>query len=222
MQATCSCHTRLCPRHRQTGSWNRKAWSALHGRTFGPNFGVGTHPTLLYIHTARDMNPTRTSIRARRPFCGLNGSGAARADPEGAPARRADVRPPARQHHQSTARCSLACFGKTVMHRKLAVIRRVGAVKEYKRVMKLGSKKRYKRVVCGRQISSCVSWASRRTRRRSARSNFNSRSQLAGRGGRRSVNCARPSWGAEVALGSMWRMLLALQVRSEPDLASQR
>ena len=32
MQAACSCHTRLCRRHRQTGSSNRKARSTLQSR----------------------------------------------------------------------------------------------------------------------------------------------------------------------------------------------
>ena len=87
MQVTCSCQTRLCRQHRQTGSSNMKARSTLQSRA-----GVGTHPTL------RICGRRQKSALSRRPSAGgrlrtAKGSGAARADQERAPARRADVRP---------------------------------------------------------------------------------------------------------------------------------
>ena len=87
MRTACSCHTRLCRQHRQTGSSNMKARSTLQSRA-----DVGTYPTL------RIYGQRQKSALSRRPSAvwrlrTTKGSGAARADPEGAPARRADVRP---------------------------------------------------------------------------------------------------------------------------------
>ena len=87
MQATCSCQTRLCRRHRQTGSSNRKARIILRSWA-----GVGTHPTLR-IHGQRQKSALSRRPSAVGRLRTGKGSGAASADPEGAPARRADVRP---------------------------------------------------------------------------------------------------------------------------------
>ena len=55
MQATRSCHTRLCRRHRQTGSSNRKARSTLQSRC-----------ALVLTHTWMQMSPNATVPGYRR------------------------------------------------------------------------------------------------------------------------------------------------------------
>ena len=59
MQATCSCHTRLCRRHRQTGSSNRRARSTLQSRWAS-----------VLSHTMMQMSPRATVPgyrQSRRP-----------------------------------------------------------------------------------------------------------------------------------------------------------
>jgi hypothetical protein len=71
MQATCSCHTRLCRRHRQTGSSNRRARSTLQSRWAS---------VLSHWHTMMQMSPRATvpgyrqSRRPRSP-ASRNGTG---------------------------------------------------------------------------------------------------------------------------------------------------
>ncbi len=87
MQATCSCQTRLCRRHRQTGGSNRKARIILQSWA-----GIGTHPALL-IYGQRQKSALSRRPSAVGRLRTAKGSGAARADPQRAPARRADVHP---------------------------------------------------------------------------------------------------------------------------------
>ena len=69
MQATCSCRTRLCRRHRQTGSSNRKARSTLQSRWAS----VLTH-TMMQMSPRATVPGYRQSRRPRSP-ASRNGTG---------------------------------------------------------------------------------------------------------------------------------------------------
>ena len=69
MQATCSCHTRLCRRHRQTGSSNRKARSTLQSR-----WALVRTPTWMKMSPRATAPGYRRSRRPRSP-ASRNGTG---------------------------------------------------------------------------------------------------------------------------------------------------
>ena len=69
MQATCSCHTRLCRRRRQTGSSNRKARSTLQSRR-----ALVLTPTWMQMSPRATVPGYRQSRRPRSP-ASRNGTG---------------------------------------------------------------------------------------------------------------------------------------------------
>ena len=69
MQATCSCHTRLCRRRRQTGSSNRKARSTLQSR-----WALVLTPTWMQMSPRATAPGYRRSRRPRSP-ASRNGTG---------------------------------------------------------------------------------------------------------------------------------------------------
>jgi hypothetical protein len=101
MQAMCSCHTRLCRRHRRTGSSNRKArstlqscwalvltptWMQMSPRATVPSYRVGgsVGRAALRLETGRAAGRSRTAQDANAPRYLLDAHGSReRAGPVG-------------------------------------------------------------------------------------------------------------------------------------------